>query len=108
MDIESFAIGMTVGAKSGGGGSAGGVLVVHDIYDEQTGTESLDKTLQEIYDAMYGGTVVFVSTQDGDEMFMDFVYDVSLSDLQVNVHVYGSGANASFFAESASGYPVKS
>lgn len=95
-------------AKNGGGSSSGGVLVVHDIYDEQTGTETLDKTLQEIYDAMSGGTVVFVSTQDGDEMFMDFVYDVSLSGLQVNVHFFGSGATGYFNAESASGYPVKS
>lgn len=84
-----------------GGGSGGGVLVATDT----NGT--LDKTLQELYDAMSGGTVIFVKMQmDDGSVFMHYVFSVSLTDLQVDVHFYGSGSDGSYVAESASGYPT--
>ena len=59
MDIITYAL-----AKKNGGGSGGGVLVVHDM----SGT--LDKTWQEIYDAGFG--VVSIGA-DGDISYMPIV-----------------------------------
>lgn len=107
MDIESFAIGMKVGAK-GGGGSASGVLVVHVDWDVGDGT--LDKTWQEIHDAAlgqvlilpseYGGTLEVYYLQKviigpGMEYFVDFALNSN-----------GSVDWMHFSASSASDYPV--
>lgn len=42
---------------------AGGVLVVNETIDESTGIATLDKTWQEIYDAMFVGGVI-ISNRD--------------------------------------------
>jgi hypothetical protein len=49
---------------SGGGGGGGGVLVVHDT----DGT--LDKTWQEIHDAMLSGGAVYVYSNGGISVFV--------------------------------------
>lgn len=90
-------------AVQNGGGSSGGVLVVHDV----DGT--LDKTWQEIHDAMAAGQVPVVGYADGTDAgitiivwgaFLDETY--SLWDVSSNP----SQDDPLYSASSASGYPT--
>lgn len=48
-------------SNSGSGGGSSNVLIVHtQLVDEASGTEVMDKTWQEIHDALASGMVVFV------------------------------------------------
>ena len=78
--------------KAGGGGSGGGVLVV----TETDGT--LDKTWQEIHDAMKSVGAVY---DGGDD---DGVYIISSTIIDTNYIVNCSAGE--WVASSASGYPT--
>lgn len=77
---------------SGGGGSSGGVLVVTDT----DGT--LDKTWQEIHDAMKTGGAVY----DGGDDDGVYIIDSAYIDNDYVVHADAG----EWHAQSASGYPV--
>lgn len=53
-------------ADAGGGSGGGGVLVVNMTADQQARTVTLDKTWQEIYDAITGGKSVIAKHVNGD------------------------------------------
>lgn len=78
-------------AKLSGGGSGGGVLVVHD----ENGT--LDKTWQEIYDALPIAVLDIPSTS------MRKLFDMANTDL----HGLSVSGGEYYAANSASGYPEK-
>lgn len=66
--VEQFLNDIIEQGGGGGGGSGGsGVLIVNVVEDP---TEHLDKTWQEIYDAVKSGTPVFIKTlyEASDEM----------------------------------------
>ena len=75
--------------------SGGGVLVVHDV----DGT--LDKTWQEIHDAMLSGGAV-ISAYDGTDLYVVAYADVAKN---YNIICY-SGASIVYTTDSASGYPT--
>ena len=81
-------------ALSGGGGSGGGVLVVHDV----EGT--LDKTWQEIHDAMLVGSVVV----NHDEGVIVLTYCFT----EKGVYTVGTQTwgQIQYETDSASGYPA--
>ncbi len=76
-----------------GGGSGGGVLVVHDV----DGT--LDKTWQEIFDAMLAGGAV---VQDGETS----VCTVTNAEYFALTETYEVSGNNIYSASSADGYPT--
>ena len=84
-----------VAIEIGGGGTGGGVLVVTDT----DGT--LDKTWQEIHDAMLSGGAV-ISAYDGAELYVVAYAAVAKS---YDIICY-SGASISYTTDSASGYPT--
>ncbi len=89
------------GQSGGGGSSGGGVLVVHDV----DGT--LDKTWQDIYDAVKNGTVViFLQNMSDGEIQQPYLESIaSNGGYGVYLHYLESGASVGFFANSASDYP---
>lgn len=101
-------------ALSGGGGSGGGALVVHDV----DGT--LDKTWQEIHDAMLNGIVmVNVVDADGNEETLNtYIFSGTLIGADKGGNPYYSADAIGFAGEipvgreystnSASGYPTLS
>lgn len=80
-------------ALGNGGGSGGGVLVVHDVDD------TLDKTWKEIHDAMLSGGAVI---QKGETNVLT-VISVGAGHEQYIVIGAGDGR---YSTSSASGYPV--
>lgn len=105
MDIESFAIGMKVGSKSGGSG--GGVLVV--TFDDDTG--ACDHTWKEIHDAIGDGQLVFWSYVEEPgyayynlitaAMYLNGVYYISM-----NFADPADPTSALATSSSANGYPT--
>lgn len=83
-----------------GGGSGGGVLVV-------TGTDgTLDKTWQEIHDAMLsGGAVVSFSETDTGSVVTAMYNDKDEAYVIIVCDRVGAGEFATYFASTASGYP---
>ena len=77
------------------GSSGGGVLVVHE--DEN---KALDKTWQEIHDAMLQGLVVISST-DGDNSFLTVCTQVQNNEVE-----YFVISNDSYVTDSPNGYPT--
>ena len=89
-------------ALSGGGGSGGGVLAVTGTLSGLTTT--LDKTWQEIHDAMLAGGAVLNLTQP------DRVEVVSLVEYDNKEDVYvvvGFDDGIAYATSTASGYPSK-
>lgn len=89
-----MAIGETIGliealGNGGGGSSGGGVLVVHDV----DGT--LDKTWNEIHDAMLGGGVVI--EEDGSIL--------ATVEVGAGKSYYVITYTKEYYTTSASGYP---
>ena len=93
MANDLIAAGICVDAA---GGSGGGVLVVHDV----DGT--LDKTWQEIHDAMLAGVVVIELTQTDVFAVQRAYYYSKTGEYKVNTD-YGS-----YNTSSAGGYPARS
>lgn len=92
---------------SGGGGGSSGTMIVHT---EQTGT--LDKTWQEIFDAMANGTLVYIggATEDAVRYWWLVVNAVNDGGIfySLDVFVFNDGAisDSLFATDSADGYPV--
>lgn len=84
----------------GGGGGGGGVLVVHE--DSDTG--SLDKTWQEIHDALAAETPVFLAYTSSMAASMKVIAD-AVSGIGYQIFLQGS-EYAFAQAESADGYPL--
>ena len=81
--------------KVGGGGSGGGVLVVTDT----DGT--LDKTWQEIHDAMLVGVVIVNRGEGGIHAVIGGGYDSKQG------YILSVGRNSSYTAATADGYPTR-
>lgn len=59
--------------SGGGGGSSGGVMVLHEAFNEQLGYFALDKTAGEIEAAIKSGAIVFIVNdieEDGKEDYV--------------------------------------
>lgn len=84
-------------ATAGGGGTGGGVLVVHSTNDYTT----LDKTWQEIHDAALNGIVV-LSEESGSQLLAQYLHEVVISGDEYQV---GFG-DTYYIASSADGYPI--
>lgn len=103
-DGDTLVYNATAGKWVNGSGG-GGVLVVHTVYD--AGNTSLDKTWQEIYDALASGTpciCVYENAKDeivnqayltGAELYDEGVYNVYTIDMMTT-----------YVATSPSGYPA--
>ena len=85
---------LSEGGSGGSGGSGGGVLVVTDT----DGT--LDKTWQEIHDAMLSGGAVLSAENEATA-----IIEAGLHKGSYEVYV-GSLDSSPYSADSASGYPV--
>ena len=83
---------------SGGGSSGGGVLVVHNV----EGT--LDKTWQEIHDAMAAGQIPVVGYVDGNDAGITIIGWASF--LKGTYALYGLDNSLLYSASSANDYPV--
>lgn len=100
INSESGALGWEEG--SGGGSSGGGVLVVH--IDDDTG--ALNKTWQEITNALKSGTlpVICYETPDGGGS-IEQIAITSVESGAYNVFLMSDTSNPALSAESANGYP---
>lgn len=95
---DAFRAAVSKTAPQTGGGSGGGVLVVTDIGG------MLDKTWQEIHDAlMSGGAVVSYSETDVGSIF-ESSYDNNANQYIIKAHAPG-GAYADYIATAASRHP---
>jgi hypothetical protein len=100
---EVIALIKAFGGGSGGGSSGGGVLVLHE---DENGT--LDKTWQEIHDALGAGTLVTVVYVDGNDAFCTIIGATSNVNNVYGLYQagYGPGANDPIYtASSANSYP---
>lgn len=85
----------------------GGVLVVHSVYDEQTEISTLDKTWQQIHDALVAGCIVNTVQIADDEVISTFITDAwydSGEEEGYKVDVSG----VPFATDSENGYPHNS
>lgn len=99
---ETIALVKALGG-SGGGSSGGGVLVVTDT----DGT--LDKTWQEIHDAMAAGQIPVVGYVDGNDAGISIIGWGALIDDAYSLWGYGADISQDdplYSATSASGYPT--
>ena len=118
MDIESFAIGLKVGAKSGNSTSGGGLVVT---ITNSGGYYIMDKTWQEIHDAFGDGNIVVAryvehDTTETGETYQETIDSVtSVSENYVkesgefvdhNLSVYTSFLGG-FEAQSKTDYPIQ-
>ena len=91
--------------SGGGGGTSGdGVLVVHNVYDDQTFTHWLDKTWQEIYDALLSGTIVVIVYDMGSN-YAKIALPVEAY-LDTGVYYVSDHVDANYATDSADGYPA--
>lgn len=93
--------------SSSGGGSGGGVMIVHESYDSQTNTLTntfvLDKTWQEIYDAMANGIVEIQGENPPSiAMILNAAYDTKAGSYDVYLAEIGW-----YTTSSADGYPSR-
>ena len=95
-NIEKYLAAILTSLENGGGGSGGGVLVVHDV----NGT--LDKTWQEIHDAMLSGGAV-IETDGSRNQSVTIITEV---DYDKRGGEYGVLGKTQYTAFSADGYPV--
>ena len=83
----------------GGGSSGGGVLVVHATGEDDART--LDKTWQQIHDALLsGGAVIALSDQN-----VEIIRSVAYSNIGSSYYVE-TGSGEGFVTAEADGYPV--
>lgn len=107
VDISNPSNGQTLvyNATSGkweNGAGGGGALIVHQSHDEEHGLYTLDKTWQELADAILLGPVLLITEDDIAE------YGVSSTPLRSVSHEDGNYwvnfENGTFNADSANGY----
>lgn len=102
-DGDTLVYNATAGKWVNGSGGGGG-LVVHELWDESTQIASLDKTWQEIYDAvMAGANVSFISEDPAEEYSLDRFTDIGRDNLEYYVARYAGG---SYYTDTPSGYPI--
>lgn len=90
-----------LGEGNGQGGSGGGGgLVVHMVGDDPI-RPNLDKTWQEIHDALVAGRYVLVSEQYENEVTQKQITTVGIDGADYCVYV----GSLTFKADSADGYP---
>lgn len=97
-----------LGEGNGQGGSGGGGLVVHVSTDEATGEKTLDKTWQEIHDALAAGTYTMVLEGDtsSDNLTPAMVGGVFFDeDYGYGVIVY-TDPTSMYYAQTANSYPT--
>lgn len=89
-------------ALGGGGSSGGGMLVVHDA----RGT--LDKTWQEIHDAVVAGQFIVIQFENDDGIFWSYISSVESDSSYYRVNVFNPGpmATSEFGTDSPTGYPA--
>ena len=92
---------------------SGGVFVVHDEYDGESGTDTLDKTWKEIHDALASGKfvpIVFIN-EEYNSAKQAYIYGAGVDgaggdgDYEVMVYDISNNAYASFYADTENGYP---
>lgn len=85
--------------SSSGGGSGGGVMIAHGSVDESAGTVTLDKTWQEIADAV----LCFIIGGDVETMLsVDFITEIGRDGGRYSIGT----TQYTFYAESPNDYPV--
>lgn len=86
--------------------SGGGSIIVHETYDESTGKGTLDKTWQQIFDALSNSDVVIV--RDGETSHMRDYVCGAYSDREIyyvtTTYTETHKLNG-YSADSANGYP---
>lgn len=87
---------------SGGGSSGSGVLVVH----YQNG--ALDKTWQEIHDAVVAGQFIVIQNENEDGIFWNYISSVESDSNYYAVMVLwsGTGNTSELGTDSPTGYPA--
>lgn len=81
-------------------GVANNILVVHTIYDEDTNITTLDKTWQEIYDAV--PYVVFYCPSDNGEIWIEYLDRI----FQYGIVTSCNQDLYNYYASSADDYPT--
>lgn len=91
------------------GGSGGGVMTVNSAYDETTEKYVLDKTWNEINNAMRAGTFVFVLTAEEGNVYTAAIaacFEEVGDKYYAAVGEEGTANYTEYIADSASGYPA--
>lgn len=96
MDVTTLAICKKM-IENGGGGTGGGVLVVHQSGDNDTGY-TLDKTWQEIHDADFS----IIVTEDTDGKWY---VQITSAFIDGQNYIVTGGSTAEYATTSADGYP---
>lgn len=96
-------------AENGGGGGGGGSSGTMIVHTDQTGT--LDKTWQEIFDAMANGTSVYIGGASEtavrySALVISAVNDDGFYYLDIFDFTANSSSDSAFATDSADGYPV--
>ena len=87
----------------------GGILVVTVTINSTTGFASLNKTWQEIHDALIAGENVNIVFSNENTVAIYFVNMVDVSDNIYSIHSFNDATGSvDFFTDSASGYPSQS
>lgn len=93
------------GSGGGGSGGGGGAMVVHTVYD--AGITSLDKTWQEIYDALASGTPCIIVYENAEDEIANQAYLTKAELYDEGVYnVYTMDEMTTYKATSPSGYPA--
>lgn len=83
----------------------GGILVVTATINSTTGFTSLNKTWQEIHDALIAGENVNIVANVENTVVIYFVDMVDVSNNVYSIHSFNTMDNVNFSTDSASGYP---
>lgn len=91
-------------APSGGGGAS--VMFVDSTYDNATETSTLNKTFNEIYDAITNGTIVYIVTRfENDDIDQCGIANIITAENGVSVW-YNSLNYYVYYAASGDDYPA--
>lgn len=90
------------------GGSGGGGMVIHQIVDAVAGTKTMDKTWQEIHDAVEAGGFAALVENDQGFLYISPVVSVGMSEgePQVFVEDYSTSIPVLYTALSVNSHPV--
>ena len=88
----------------GGVAAAGSMLIVHETYDENTSTYTLDKTWQEIYDALISGIAILFQADFNEE---DKVEQSFFNTAYITDDSFVCDGNVQYSASTANGYPSR-
>ena len=98
--IEHYLAQIAEGGGGGGGGGSSSALIVNEDND----TYTLDKTWQEIYDAVMSNRVCFIGSSSDAENWGDLYLLVNIQWSEGSYSV--SNGNATYYADSPNDYPV--